>query len=161
MRGLKQLTKAQAEYTEVASFTDAWIETLCRKIITIPPSRIFYRCVDWNKKKYGDKKTNLGRIFYRCVDWNVNGNSWIKYEYWVASFTDAWIETFTVNNRCAHPKRRIFYRCVDWNTALITLSAENPSRIFYRCVDWNTICQPFRQQRIVASFTDAWIETGK
>ena len=27
MRGLKQLTKAQAEYTEVASFTDAWIET--------------------------------------------------------------------------------------------------------------------------------------
>ena len=28
MRGLKQLTKAQAEYTEVASFTDAWIETL-------------------------------------------------------------------------------------------------------------------------------------
>ena len=27
MRGLKQLTKAQAEYTSVASFTDAWIET--------------------------------------------------------------------------------------------------------------------------------------
>ena len=27
MRGLKQLTKAQAEYTAVASFTDAWIET--------------------------------------------------------------------------------------------------------------------------------------
>ena len=27
MRGLKQLTKTQAEYTEVASFTDAWIET--------------------------------------------------------------------------------------------------------------------------------------
>ncbi len=30
MRGLKQLTKAQAEYTEVASFTDAWIETSFR-----------------------------------------------------------------------------------------------------------------------------------
>ena len=29
MRGLKQLTKTQAEYTEqVASFTDAWIETI-------------------------------------------------------------------------------------------------------------------------------------
>ncbi len=32
MRGLKQLTKAQAEYTSVASFTDAWIETKSVKV---------------------------------------------------------------------------------------------------------------------------------
>ena len=46
MRGLKQLTKAQAEYTSVASFTDAWIETVYAHDVPNPDSRIFYRCVD-------------------------------------------------------------------------------------------------------------------
>ena len=46
MRGLKQLTKAQAEYTEVASFTDAWIETNWQNDAGTNFSRIFYRCVD-------------------------------------------------------------------------------------------------------------------
>ena len=46
MRGLKQLAKAQAEYTSVASFTDAWIETMQSSKPDPPLSRIFYRCVD-------------------------------------------------------------------------------------------------------------------
>ena len=33
------------------------------------------------------------------------------------------------------------------------------SRIFYRCVDWNHPRKPICSSRIVASFTDAWIET--
>ena len=44
----------------------------------------------------------------------------------------------------------------------ILLLVMNPAgRIFYRCVDWNTISKPLRQNRIVASFTDAWIETKR
>ena len=33
----------------VASFTDAWIETYFRRREQYLKSRIFYRCVDWNK----------------------------------------------------------------------------------------------------------------
>ena len=34
-------------------------------------------------------------------------------------------------------------------------------RIFYRCVDWNFEVYNNLKQRFVASFTDAWIETGR
>ena len=34
-------------------------------------------------------------------------------------------------------------------------------RIFYRCVDWNILFKIFVISHIVASFTDAWIETPK
>ncbi len=55
----------------VASFTDAWIETLCR--------------IDTSHQLHS-------RIFYRCVDWNINCNVQ-QFNWRVASFTDAWIET--------------------------------------------------------------------
>ena len=55
----------------VASFTDAWIET-----------------IGAGKRQ----KRAIGRIFYRCVDWNIF--VWIGNIIGiVASFTDAWIET--------------------------------------------------------------------
>ena len=76
---------------------------------------------------------------------------------------------------------RIFYRCVDWNNSLrdrvnynVTshllqmrgLKLYNPiiyiydvCRIFYRCVDWNGSWAAQRFLDLVASFTDAWIET--
>ena len=56
----------------VASFTDAWIET--------PPKR--------------GKQSSFGRIFYRCVDWNP-GSAFEHCRFQVASFTDAWIETWS------------------------------------------------------------------
>ena len=34
-----------------------------------------------------------------------------------------------------------------------------PCRIFYRCVDWNIKINRRSKSKIVASFTDAWIET--
>ena len=58
----------------------------------------------------------------------------------VASFTDAWIETYG---------------------EIIDLGAELNSRIFYRCVDWNIFSSFGKRTFIVASFTDAWIETCK
>ena len=142
-------------------------------------SRIFYRCVDWNRKKSqkdslliwshllqmrGLKpsrrkaiKPSSSRIFYRCVDWN-HGRRCSIWKNRVASFTDAWIETFWIDlaresilshllqmrglkhysvvrqktDRC-----RIFYRCVDWNWTMYIRGDPKLCRIFYRCVDWN------------------------
>ena len=90
----------------------------------------------------------------------------------VASFTDAWIETWSckcylsiieshllqmrglklvtmyakVNNI-----GRIFYRCVDWNVISDKTIISLFSRIFYRCVDWNLKSKnnrSFRTRRI-------------
>ena len=72
MRGLKHQYNQLYKYgEEVASFTDAWIETV--ELMDV-------------------KREDDGRIFYRCVDWNIvyiNLSTW----FFVASFTDAWIET--------------------------------------------------------------------
>ena len=121
----------------------------------------------------------------------------------VASFTDAWIETFFRRqehweNTKSHllqmrglkqltlsckgfPLSRIFYRCVDWNFVAVPLVRSDgshllqmrglkpgsviaditvASRIFYRCVDWNRQAGNKTMLFVVASFTDAWIETN-
>ena len=57
--------------------------------------------------------------------------------------------------------RRIFYRCVDWNLLLVLKLLVILCRIFYRCVDWNLYVPCGRTTWIVASFTDAWIETAR
>ena len=120
----------------VASFTDAWIETFGETWYKRRRRRIFYRCVDWNLMLPVFSLLILGRIFYRCVDWNISPRTniggtncrifyrcvdWnpkcvpVRINLKVASFTDAWIETY--NNPSAVMSRlsRIFYRCVDWN----------------------------------------------
>ena len=78
------------KHFEVASFTDAWIETTCEL-----PFRT-------------SSKSHLlqmrGLKPYRMQI--IIGNS-------VASFTDAWIETVTKTKTYHLPESRIFYRCVD------------------------------------------------
>ena len=77
----------------VASFTDAWIETVNEAGHTVTTvkshllqmrglklwwgkysdgyyGRIFYRCVDWNRHRALLSLKFESRIFYRCVDWN-------------------------------------------------------------------------------------------
>ena len=79
---------------KVASFTDAWIETDQEPNYRHTyNSRIFYRCVDWNKRIITTPLKVASRIFYRCVDWNLLLFLWLFY-FAVASFTDAWIETY-------------------------------------------------------------------
>ena len=47
MRGLKHQPNYHAQHGYVASFTDAWIETIVNmSVALILSSRIFYRCVD-------------------------------------------------------------------------------------------------------------------
>ena len=62
------------------------------KPMLLKESRIFYRCVDWNQYKKEVVVGERGRIFYRCVDWNQKVKK-IYINIYVASFTDAWIET--------------------------------------------------------------------
>ena len=79
---------------------------------------------------------SFSRILYGCVDWNKMDLINALKKKRVASFTDAWIETWATIAR-NDLKSRILYGCVDWNFA-------------------------FRLEGIpwrVASFTDAWIET--
>ena len=104
-------------FYNVASFTDAWIETSYGCPKDAGRSRIFYRCVDWN-------------YLIRCAISRVASvasftDAWIEtlFEqsvqqlYRVASFTDAWIETELQKLHWRH-QGRIFYRCVDWNLFL-------------------------------------------
>ena|GEM_PF-595564 len=71
MRGLKHLTDAQKTQVEVASFTDAWIET------------------KEMRHRYQHPKSHLLQM--RGLKQNTNDISGINF--YVASFTDAWIET--------------------------------------------------------------------
>ena len=125
-------------------------------------------------------RASIGRIFYRCVDWN-KVLLMRRLLPRVASFTDAWIETY-FRRREQYLKSRIFYRCVDWNRAYeaiynayirshllqmrgLKLWRGEHSNGYYvshllqmRGLKRN---QPYKhyRPRQVASFTDAWIET--
>ena len=123
-------------------------------------SRIFYRCVDWNLVDETQLAGLAGRIFYRCVDWNLVNETqlaslaeshllqmrglklfeqqWRAFGVYVASFTDAWIETI-VNMSVA-----LILSVASFTDAWIETISEGVtdkpeiSRIFYRCVDWNS-----------------------
>ena len=147
----------------VASFTDAWIETYSGSDNESDNKSHLLQMrglkPTWSLQVGG----NLCRIFYRCVDWNSPLVAWWENPH-VASFTDAWIETFiyivcedSMESHLlqmrglklfAHPlsgmsKSRIFYRCVDWNWGHRQTKWYPLCRIFYRCVDWNYCCYSY------------------
>ncbi len=94
MRGLKQLTKAQAEYTaEVASFTDAWIETPIRSIV---PKRAVSHLLQMRGLKHRDAavfKLQQESHLLQMRGLKLFEQQWRAFGVYVASFTDAWIET--------------------------------------------------------------------
>ena len=112
--------------------------------------RIFYRCVDWNL---------LNQILSSLISVASFTDAWIETYLEpcgrkgssVASFTDAWIETFWIVILSKYPICRIFYRCVDWNKICSCPAGVTIGRIFYRCVDWNKRpfwCLQNRKRRI-------------
>ena len=119
--------------------------------------RIFYRCVDWNPILVLSFHSHNRRIFYRCVDWN-NGGGLKGLVELVASFTDAWIETWQLS---AWPWKILSHllQMRGLKLPLLMRLSRNISRIFYRCVDWNLLHVFIILPCLVASFTDAWIET--
>ena len=122
---------------KVASFTDAWIETI-RK----PEKSITRRSHLLQMRGLKQIKSPVSRNVTRFV----------------ASFTDAWIET---NSGVANSfsNCRIFYRCVDWNWG------NEIDATIYRVASFTdawietVITSKFNEYASVASFTDAWIET--
>ena len=121
----------------------------------------------------------FGRIFYRCVDWNLN-IVWHGKDRSVASFTDAWIETIvsiiliSLRNVASFTDAWIETLLNLWSSKkkrshLLQMRGLKPTwslqvggnlcRIFYRCVDWNIFIGLGYARPLVASFTDAWIET--
>ena len=117
MRGLKHhLWYAVPQRGKVASFTDAWIETIrCLKNKRCVLSHL----LQMRGLKLSDQTNEAnqrGRIFYRCVDWNLK-----------------------MYLGLVRLQGRIFYRCVDWNKKNLAEESIRVSRIFYRCVDWNTV----------------------
>ena len=116
MRGLKPVFVKQIPICRGRIFYRCvdWNVTIGNRATPIV-RRIFYRCVDWNLCWPRNRTTQNRRIFYRCVDWNTGGNKFAypivtshllqmrglkplpplksKPPNYVASFTDAWIET--------------------------------------------------------------------
>ena len=164
MRGLKQSTYYQLPLiSDVASFTDAWIETSSNRITILCITGKVASFTDaWIETSGGTDKrsTPLSRIFYRCVDWN-SCVACIFAQGEVASFTDAWIETAKQHRDYICPFVASFTdawieTCWKWRNPLW-----EKSRIFYRCVDWNyEQAKNLFLRKEVASFTDAWIETS-
>ena len=77
---------------QVASFTDAWIETCAAMARFWRLRRIFYRCVDWNQKS--DIELVKGKVASFTDAWiETQSRTVFEIPCWVASFTDAWIET--------------------------------------------------------------------
>ena len=106
---------ACGEYGSVASFTDAWIETMIINILYYIHSSHLLQMRGLKHFYWFRVRASIGRIFYRCVDWN-KVLLMRRLLPRVASFTDAWIETY-FRRREQYLKSRIFYRCVDWNRA--------------------------------------------
>ena len=138
MRGLK-LSQENINKTPVvvASFTDAWIET----------SRVLRQA-----------NTVVGRIFYRCVDWNLHFLQNI-FSVRMSHLLQMRGLKLLILQMKEGKLCRIFYRCVDWNSTARYCSSCRFGRIFYRCVDWNNNLLVRKTTELVASFTDAWIET--
>ena len=181
MRGLKLLYwEGYRTWRQVASFTDAWIETGLTRIELLGGSRIFYRCVDWNLIwQQGLQARKVASFTDAWIETNSNRNYGGSAK--VASFTDAWIETPTKHGQSPAKPSRIFYRCVDWNLCsngalLASTSHLLQMRGLKHCPqkEYNNPImshllqmrglkrnQPYKhyRPRQVASFTDAWIET--
>ena len=100
----------------VASFTDAWIETADNTEEYQPPFVASFTDA-W-----------IETVFV-CHVWKRTDQ--------VASFTDAWIETFQTERPDLTPKSHLL-QMRGLKQTRTTSPALIFSRIFYRCVDWNS-----------------------
>ena len=159
MRGLKLLGRT-AHYTHyrVASFTDAWIETMTYVVNGDIGSRIFYRCVDWNLDRIEGIEHDLRSHLLQMRGLKLGNTAYVRYGIMSHLLQMRGLKPINLKN-LTRKKSRIFYRCVDWNLiGSIAFKRGNQShllqmrglkrqpgnktmlfvcRIFYRCVDWN------------------------
>ena len=115
MRGLKLLNAYSGRIgCNVASFTDAWIETSSQKTEIEPSLSHLLQMRGLKRLSQSLSISSARRIFYRCVDWNAN----------TLNSTKKSSTSHLLQMRGLKPigkmmpiliLRRIFYRCVDWN----------------------------------------------
>ena len=114
MRGLKHFClNGEHHRHEVASFTDAWIET--KSTLKALPSSSVASFTDAWIETIGASRRQKRAIVASFTD------AWIETRITyqstpgccVASFTDAWIETLSDPDNVGEVISRIFYRCVD------------------------------------------------
>ena len=121
-------------------------------------SRIFYRCVDWNKDQTNIFGQAGRRIFYRCVDWNPYREKWIYLLYMSHLLQMRGLKPTADSSKWIKDMSHLLQMR---GLKLVSLEVRPCflCRIFYRCVDWNRIERIKTLAISVASFTDAWIET--
>ena len=68
MRGLKRYLACGEYGSKVASFTDAWIETISEGVIDKPETSHLLQMRGLKPGKAFNPDGALCRIFYRCVD---------------------------------------------------------------------------------------------
>ena len=165
----------------VASFTDAWIETLTK-------AQAEYTAESHLLQMRGLKRKLDLQLFFKRLSHllQMRGLKLLLFllhlHIIVASFTDAWIETFDSAPELGKEFSRIFYRCVDWNHKVrkgtlkkdkshllqmrglkLSASTRNSGGTSSHLLQMRGLKpeKPSLNLRacLVASFTDAWIET--
>ena len=120
--------------------------------------RIFYRCVDWNWILQWELRGISSRIFYRCVDWN-NRHLRIVISLLQSHLLQMRGLKLSDPDNVGEVIRSHLLQMRGLKQKSAYFSDLQYSRIFYRCVDWNPILTKEKGYTVVASFTDAWIET--
>ena len=104
-------------------------------------------------------ETLRSRIFYRCVDWNRNVNAYQRYLE-LSHLLQMRGLKHPFENEYKRNQCRIFYRCVDWNGHDVrTLHTQDQSHLLQMRGLKQLINYQSSEYDNVASFTDAWIET--
>ena len=135
MRGLKRFAGGRHDHNrQVASFTDAWIET---RVKDYSKSHLFVA-------SFTDAWIETSLVYVSFIAGNVASftDAWIEtirrqhycYRQKVASFTDAWIETEIRGTKARSVKSHLL-QMRGLKHLLYLLKAEKGCRIFYRCVD--------------------------
>ena len=112
MRGLKLVSLALSELVDVASFTDAWIETSLTKTVN---AYLFVASFTdaWIETDRPETTTSSKVASFTDAWIETPMVSFYPSQSLVASFTDAWIETVCTCRYWFFALCRIFYRCVD------------------------------------------------
>ena len=133
MRGLKQTSAVLEKSMKVASFTDAWIETFTGYAEDgYPMSHLLQmRGLKLTKSLTRLKGQKSHLLQMRGLKQYLRKRSLSSY---VASFTDAWIETISIlDKRLVTESHLLQMRGLKPIKNLVSRNIR--SRIFYRCVD--------------------------
>ena len=124
---------------EVALYTSAWIEIICKCIPAhLALCRTLHECVDWNCNTWPPSCVDLSRTLHECVDWN----RWNHIQPW-------WLKCRTLHecvdwnvdadNHVIVVLRRTLHECVDWNSYQALITSASACRTLHECVDWNQV----------------------